>query len=161
MTRIHLLLLPVFLLVATGAGAAAGECRADRIELRGDWGRAAFSVEVADTMESRSRGLMYRERLARGAGMLFVYERPQRVFFWMKNTLIPLDMIFMDARGVVTRVHENARPRDETPVDGGEGVRFVLEINGGLARQLGIGPGSEARHPAIGDDKAAWPCEPG
>ena len=71
--------------------------------------------------------------------MLFVYEGPRRVAFWMKNTLIPLDMIFADATGRVTRVHANAVPLDETPIDGGEGVQFVLEINGGLADAAGAG----------------------
>jgi uncharacterized membrane protein (UPF0127 family) len=75
----------------------------------------------------------------------------------MKNTLIPLDMIFADERGVVTSVHANAVPHDLTTIDGGEGVRFVLEINGGLAKRLGIVPGSEMRHPAI--DVPVWACD--
>jgi uncharacterized membrane protein (UPF0127 family) len=84
--------------------------------------------------------------------------RRARWQFWMKNTLIPLDMIFADAAGRVTRVHAMAVPGDETPVEGGAGVQFVLEINGGLAERLGIAPGAELRHPAIGDG-AAWPCD--
>jgi uncharacterized membrane protein (UPF0127 family) len=75
----------------------------------------------------------------------------------MKNTLIPLDMIFADVTGRVTRVHSNATPGDTTPIDGGDDVAFVLEINGGLAARLGIGPGAELRHPAVGA-AAAWPC---
>lgn len=90
--------------------------------------------------------------------MLFAYERPQRAVFWMKNTLIPLDMIFLDQSGVVTHVHENAIPHDETGIDGGEGVQYVLEINGGLARQLGIAVGSELRHPVLDPTVAVWPC---
>ncbi len=101
---------------------------------------------------------MNREVMPRSAGMLFVYERPQRAVFWMKNTLIPLDMIFMDSAGTVTRIHENAIPLDLTGIDGGENVQFVLEINGGLAGRLGIVEGSVLRHPAIGPD-AAWPCD--
>ena len=77
----------------------------------------------------------------------------------MKNTLIPLDIIFADMTGKVTRVHANAIPQDLTPIDGGEGVGFVLEINGGLAEKLGIGPGTEFRHPTIPQDNAAWPCD--
>lgn len=142
---------------ATVATVASAECADDRVELRGDWGTARFSVEVADEPQERAIGLMNRENLSRSAGMLFVYERPQRVMFWMKNTLIPLDMIFVDETGTVTRVHENAIPLDETGIDGGEGVKYVLEINGGLAGRLGISPGTELRHPAIGDD-AAWSC---
>lgn len=91
--------------------------------------------------------------------MLFVYERPQRAVFWMRNTLIPLDMIFADATGTVTHVHANAVPLDESRIDGGNDVVFVLEINGGLSEQLGIGPGSQLRHPSVQPDTAAWPCD--
>ena len=77
----------------------------------------------------------------------------------MKNTLIPLDMIFADATGTVTRVHENAVPGDLRPVDGGAGVQYVLEINGGMSAQLGIARGSVLRHPAIDPAAAAWPCD--
>lgn len=138
---------------------AAAACRADLVELRGPGGQARFTVEVADTPAARAQGLMFREHLPSGAGMLFVFERPGRVAFWMRNTLIPLDMIFADPAGRVTRVHAMARPRDETPIDGGEGVQFVLEINGGLAARLGLAEGWEMRHPAIGGDGAAWPCD--
>ncbi|MEM9522977.1 MAG: DUF192 domain-containing protein [Pseudomonadota bacterium] len=134
-------------------------CRPDTVELRGMWGAARFRVEVADTAPERAQGLMYRETLARGAGMLFVYPFAQRVSFWMRNTLIPLDMIFVDARGVVRHVHENAVPLDETPIPGGGGdIQYVLEINGGLARQIGIAPGSAMRHPAITGPDVAWAC---
>jgi uncharacterized membrane protein (UPF0127 family) len=102
---------------------------------------------------------MFRDGLPRFSGMLFVYETPQPVAFWMENTLIPLDMLFFDSSGTLTRVHPNARPLDRTPIPGGDGVRFVLEINGGLAAELGIEPGAELRHPAIDQTQAAWPCE--
>ena len=133
-------------------------CSADVVEVKGPRGIARFSVEVADTDAERSRGLMFREKLAASAGMLFVYDRPGRAVFWMKNTLIPLDMIFADATGLVQRVHSKAIPHDETPIDGGDGVLAVLEINGGLARRLGIEPGSVMRHPAFAA-APAWPCE--
>ncbi|MFM7445829.1 MAG: DUF192 domain-containing protein, partial [Tabrizicola sp.] len=113
---------------------------------------------VADEAEERSRGLMFREAMPLNEGMLFVYDAPRRVGFWMKNTLIPLDMVFADASGTVTRVHPNAVPGDLTPIDGGEGVQYVLEINGGLAAKLGIAPGAVMRHPAIAADGAVWPC---
>ncbi|KNG92965.1 DUF192 domain-containing protein [Pseudaestuariivita atlantica] len=140
------------------AGVASAECAPDRVELRGDWGEAAFNVELADTPTSRSVGLMNREAMAMSAGMLFIYPAPRRAVFWMKNTLIPLDMIFADARGVVQRVHSNAIPLDLTHIDGGDGIQYVLEINGGLAERIGIVPGSELRHPMIGQETAAWAC---
>ena len=141
------------------AAAAAADCDPARVDLRGDWGAASFTVEVADEPAERSMGLMNRESMARSAGMLFIYEAPQRASFWMKNTLIPLDMIFMDETGTVTHVHENAIPLDETPIDGGTGVLAVLEINGGLSRAIGIDVGSELRHPGLDPALAAWPCE--
>lgn len=142
-----------------GAGAASAACAPDNVEVRGAFGVARFTIELADDPASRSRGLMNRESMPSGAGMLFVYETPQRAAFWMRNTLIPLDMIFADVTGTVTKVHENAVPLDETVIDGGAGVQFVLEINGGLAGAMGIAPGAELRHPAIPGDVAAWPCE--
>jgi len=145
-------------LIWLAAWPALAECTAEVVEVRGAGGVARFSVEVADTGAERAQGLMNRPDMASAAGMLFVYEVPQRAGFWMKNTLIPLDMIFADPAGVVTRVHENAVPLDRTLIDGGPGVKFVLEINGGLARPLGIGPGSVLRHPAIDQAGAAWAC---
>lgn len=152
--------LPLVLL-ATLSGPALAEptCAENRLQLRWENGAESFAVEVADDAAERGQGLMFRESLDLGAGMLFVYESPRQAKFWMKNTLIPLDMIFADMTGTVTRVHSNAVPEDLTPIDGGAGVGFVLEINGGLAAKLGITPGAELRHPAIPQDKAVWPCD--
>jgi len=146
-------------LAAAWPAAAMAACAPDVVDLRGPGGQQRFTVELADDGAERAQGLMFREKMASGAGMLFVYDAPQRASFWMKNTLIPLDMIFADETGRVTRVHANAVPGDTTPVDGGNGVRFVLEINGGLAARLGIAEGAELRHPAVAQDRAAWPCE--
>ena len=140
-------------------GVAQASCRDDRVDLRGPWGQARFTVEIADTDALRAQGLMHRERLARSAGMLFIYEAPTSPSFWMRNTLIPLDMLFVDPTGQVTRLHENAQPHDETPIPGGANVLMVLEINGGLSAMLGISEGSEMRHPRLDQDTALWPCE--
>lgn len=140
------------------AAPLAAACRDDVVHLRGDWGQARFTVEIADTEATRAQGLMNRPSMPRMSGMLFVYDAPQRASFWMENTLIPLDMLFLDEAGRVTHIHHEARPLDRTPIDGGPGVAMVLEINGGMARRLGIAPGSELRHPRIDPDRAAWPC---
>jgi uncharacterized membrane protein (UPF0127 family) len=97
--------------------------------------------------------------MAMAAGMLFVFPEPKQATFWMKNTPLALDIIFADSAGRVTHVHENARPLDETLIDGGPGVAFVLEINAGLAGPMGISPGAVMRHPAIAADGAAWGCD--
>lgn len=114
---------------------------------------------MADSDEERATGLMNRPELAATAGMLFVYPTPRQAYFWMRNTLIPLDMIFADETGVVTRVHSNAVPLDETVIDGGADVKYVLEINGGLAEKMGIAPGSVMQNPVIAGEGAAWPCD--
>lgn len=146
-------------LLTAAAAAAEPACRADRVDLRGPWGSVAFTVEVADTAASRALGLMHRPSMPRFSGMLFVFEPPPGpVSFWMENTLIPLDMLFLSEAGVVTHIHHEARPLDRTPIPGGDAVLYVLEINGGMARRLGINEGTELRHPAIDPALAAWPC---
>jgi len=141
-----------------GAQAAVAACNEDALALRGDWGQMRFSVQVADDDPERSRGLMFVEEMANSAGMLFVFDPPRSVSFWMKNTLIPLDMIFTDRTGTVVHVHSNAVPGDLTPIPGGDDIYTVLEINGGLAERYGIAEGTVMQHPVYGA-QAAWPCE--
>lgn len=157
--RLNILWLGLGVIMMSGGAFAAPACRDDTAYLRGDFGTARFSVELADAPEERARGLMFRESMPKSGGMLFVYERPQSVAFWMRNTLIPLDMIFLDSSGRVRKVHSNAVPGDETPIPGGApDILMVLEINGGLARAMGIAPGAELRHPAVPGTSARWPC---
>lgn len=110
---------------------------------------------MADTLDEQELGLMNRTHMASASGMLFAFDAPKRAQFWMKNTLIPLDMLFADQNGQITRVHENAIPQDLSVIDGGEGVKFVLEINGGLARRMGVQAGDKLMHPAIGNCPAS------
>lgn len=135
----------------------APACREDTILLRGDFGKARFSVEVADDGPERAQGLMHVKSMPPSFGMLFVYPSARPASFWMKNTLIPLDMIFADQHGVVQRVHSMAKPQDLTQIHGGDNIQYVLEINGGMANMLGIKPGTQMRHPAITDP--AWRCQ--
>ncbi|MBY6055953.1 DUF192 domain-containing protein [Leisingera daeponensis] len=145
-------------LIAACGTALAADCKPDRVDLRGSWGQAGFTVEIADDEQERARGLMFRDSMPSGAGMLFVYEHPQPAAFWMKNTLIPLDIIFVDELGQVTSVHQNAKPGDLTPIPGGDHVYAVLEINGGLAGRYGISAGSQMRHEIFSAVGAVWPC---
>lgn len=151
--------LTLALAAALAAGAAAAsDCSVDVADLRAGATEVRFRIEVADDEAERNQGLMFREAMPRFEGMLFVYEREQPVSFWMKNTLIPLDMLFFDATGRLTHVHENAVPGDLTPIPSEGPAQFVLEINGGAARALGIGPGAELRHPAVAPATATWSC---
>jgi uncharacterized protein len=144
--------------VLASPALAGNACTADRLDIRWPGGQASFAVEVADDSKERAKGLMFRERLATSAGMLFVYDSPRRASFWMKNTLIPLDMLFADETGRVTRIHPDAVPGDLRSIDGGDEVLYILEVNGGLAKRLKIPEGAEMRHPTIPDDRAAWAC---
>ena len=139
------------------AGAAVAQCAPDVVTVKGDFGQARFKVAVADDNAERAQGLMNVPQMPTMSGMLFVYEEPQTASFWMRNTLIPLDMIFAAEDGTVRNIHARAVPLDETPILGGDDIQYVLEINGGLAGRLGITPGAVMQHPAIGPDPAL-PC---
>lgn len=109
-----------------------------------------FTVELAVSAAEQSRGLMYRDRMAADAGMLFPYDAPLIASFWMKNTLIPLDLIFIEKDGTIANIHANAKPGDLTPIRSVRPVTGVLEINGGLASRLGIQPGDRVLYKAFG-----------
>ena len=140
------------------AGTVEAGCSAGVVDLKNERAHIRFNVELAVTPKERAKGLMFRAELPARSGMLFVFDPPQPVVFWMKNTLIPLDIIFADRSGVVTRVHEGAIPGDETIIEGGDGVYAVLEINAGLARRYAIGPGTMMRHQVFSKGPAIWPC---
>lgn len=105
---------------------------------RGQW---RFVVEMADTDATREAGLMCRPHLAPEAGMLFDFKTPQDVSFWMKNTIIPLDMLFIARDGRVVSIARNAIPENETPIPSGGRVTGVLELRGGRAAEIGAAPG--------------------
>ena len=134
------------------------DCSDNLVEIKGDWGKARFKVEIADTPKMHQQGLMGREVLGVSQGMLFVFKQPGPANFWMKDTLIPLDMLFVDETGTITNINHQAEPLSTTTYFGGRNVSFVLEINGGLAKRLGISEGDIMRHPRIKSDLAAWAC---
>jgi len=136
----------VYVLCAGGLWAACSDSVAT---VATDTAKVRFQVELAITAQDKAQGLMHRETLPDRAGMLFIYPNPQPVSFWMRNTLIPLDMIFIDDQGRVARVHHNAVPLDETPIYGGDAIKAVLEINAGLAKKYGISDTSTVVHPLI------------
>ena len=111
--------------------------------------QAKFCVELAINNKERQRGLMFRKGLRPSDGMMFVYEQPQSVSFWMKNTSIPLDIIFADEAGVITKIFENALPFSTTSIFGGYDVQYVLEINAGLTKSLGIKTGGLIKHSLV------------
>ena len=147
------------LLAGLNTVAAHAGCDDGFVDVRMEGAEARFSVAVADDPQEQAQGLMFVEEMPPFSGMLFVNPSPRRAMFWMKNTLIPLDMLFLDERGVVKTLHENAVPHSEETIDGGNGIKAVLEINGGMAEKLGIEVGAELRHGSFDQDLAAWPCQ--
>ena len=106
----------------------------------------SFSVEVARTADDQRRGLMYRREMARDAGMLFPFDEERIANFWMKNTYISLDIIFLDEMGTITSIAERTVPRSLKTSNSGRRVSGVLEINGGLSQELGIKVGDIVHH---------------
>jgi uncharacterized protein len=111
-------------------------------------GERKFSVEVADDAGERSRGLMFRETMDEDHGMLFVFEEQRPVGFWMKNTPMPLDLVFISEDGTVKAVLKG-EPYSEAVISPGVPVHFVLELKAGIAAKSGIDDGSKVRHRAI------------
>lgn len=144
--------------------AADVACAPDRAIFQTDDGPVAFQVELADDDSERAQGLMFRKSLPQGSGMLFVYDSPRAVSFWMRNTYIPLDLVFLDQAGVIRHIHRSARPLDETPIPGAAPGdpdphrQMILEIGGGEARRLGLAVGQPMAHPRLHQDLAALPC---
>ena len=163
--RTTALVLALALVPVAESQALGASCKPDQAQFLGLGRAVGVAVEIADDPSKRARGLMYRRDLPPGQGMLFVYEHPQPVSFWMRNTLIPLDMIFIDARGEVRHVHPMARPLDETPIPGAAADDpsperlLVLEIAGGEAARLGLQVGMAMSHPRLDQTQAAAPCQ--
>ncbi|MGE0155296.1 MAG: DUF192 domain-containing protein [Reyranellaceae bacterium] len=123
----------------------------DTLAIRTSGGEIKFDVELARTQAQKQRGLMFREKLDPYTGMLFDFGAPQVVSMWMMNTLIPLDMIFIDAKGKIISIAANTKPMStDTILSGGQALG-VLEIAGGSARLLGIKPGDTVVHPMFGN----------
>ncbi|MCH8038502.1 MAG: DUF192 domain-containing protein [Proteobacteria bacterium] len=114
-----------------------------------DGSRHRFEVELALDGERRAQGLMYRRSLADDAGMLFLYDRERPVAMWMRNTFIPLDMLFIAGDGRIVRIAERTVPQSLETISSGRPVIGVLEVNGGTAARLGIQPGDRVLYRAF------------
>lgn len=110
-----------------------------------------FYVELAEKPSEQAKGLMYRKEMADDAGMIFKFKKQKPLGFWMKNTYIPLDIIFIDQDGVIKSIHENAVPKSLESIHSGVPVIAAFEINGGLSATLGIAVGDVVRHNSLGN----------
>jgi uncharacterized protein len=152
------LLIPAAALFLASAGGGVSPAAAQEtfarssvlIETAGG-GKFRFNVEMAETMAQQAQGLMFRRQMAADAGMMFPYAAPQVAAFWMKNTFIPLDMLFIAADGRISHIHPNAAPQSEASIPSKGPVKAVLELNGGLAARLGVRVGDVVRHALFGN----------
>jgi uncharacterized membrane protein (UPF0127 family) len=143
LARLRLVVFTLLCLLAAHARAADQQT----LEIVSKSGVHVFSVEVMRTPEEKAKGLMYRRELPEGRGMLFDFSPEQPVQMWMKNTYIPLDMIFIRADGRILRIAENTTPESEAIIPAGGSVRGVLEVIAGTAKKYGIAPGDRVAHP--------------
>lgn len=143
-----LVLLTVF--PATGARAQLQSFQTSSLTIDTAKGAQHFTIELALTPAQQEQGLMFRQSLAADAGMLFVFPDDETATFWMKNTLIPLDMLFIAANGRILDLHERAVPMSEATISSKVPVRAVLEVNGGTVARLGIKDGDLVHAAALG-----------
>ena len=133
--------------VTAACGPQPPRLARESVQVRTRSGVRRFDVEIAADDPSREYGLMCRPAMSDHHGMLFEFPQPAEQTFWMKNTYIALDIIYIGPDGRIVSISRNARPFDETPLPSREPATGVLEINGGLAARLGIQPGDRVDHP--------------
>ncbi|MGB0508027.1 MAG: DUF192 domain-containing protein [Pikeienuella sp.] len=146
----------IFLSITSITGIAAA-CPSDQVEIRTQDGIARFSVEVADTYESRAQGLMHRTEMPDDHGMFFVYPVAERITFWMKNTPMSLDIIFVSRQGTICSIAPGTTPFSTDHIPSGCAAQTVLEVKAGIAAAAGVRVGAPIRHPAILNP--FWTCE--
>jgi uncharacterized membrane protein (UPF0127 family) len=145
-TLIHSALL-FCLLAAFSVSPCAAEPRLEPLEIVTSTGTHSLEVELANTSGERAKGLMNRQTLPEGRGMLFDFHVEDAVLMWMKNTYIPLDMIFVSRKGRVVSIARDATPMSETIISSGKPAYAVIEVNAGVANRLGVAVGDVVRHP--------------
>lgn len=141
----------VVIALVAGAAAQAAALRTEGLSILTASGRHHFRVEVANTEASRERGLMHRRWLASNRGMLFDFKTPQTVSFWMHDTVIPLDMVFVGADGHIVSIAHNAKPMSDRTIPSGGPVLTVVELRGGVAAQIDARPGD-----AVIEERPSW-----
>lgn len=121
------------------------------IVLKTETGDHSFDIEVMTTFQERARGLMFRRSLPENSGMLFLYDRPEPAGMWMKNTFIPLDMVFIAPGGTVHRIEKNTEPFSTETISSDGSIIAVLELNAGAADRIKLKPGDRVIYPGLGD----------
>ena len=134
-----------------GIGAAEAEMRRDTLVLETAGGRQPITIEIAETLEEKSRGLMFRPKIPDDTGMLFPYGAPQEITMWMKNTYASLDMVFIRGDGTVHRIEANTEPMSERVIPSEGPVVAVLELAAGAAAKYGLKAGDKVLHKSFGN----------
>ena len=137
---------------------ALPSCEKNELSIISNGFNLIFDVEIANTPAKRAKGLMYREFLGIKNGMLFIYDKPRQLVFWMKNTPLSLDIIFFDKNGLIRSIYENAEPFSDKQIFGGIDLIGAIEINGGQTSQLGIAVGDSIQTSSLDNKTALWPC---
>jgi uncharacterized membrane protein (UPF0127 family) len=137
------------LLLVTAPALALENFATSELTIHTAGGPQNFSIELALSDKQMEQGLMFRRSMPANAGMLFDFKQPTNVTMWMKNTVIPLDMLFLDPRGRIIDIHERAVPYSTDVIAGKAPARYVIELNGGTVARLGIKPGDQATSPVI------------
>ena len=149
MQRLGTILVLIGLFFSAGAPAQLQSYEKSTASIVTQAGKRDFSIELALTPSQQAQGLMFRREMAPDAGMLFVFPESREQTFWMKNTLLPLDMIFIKPDGTILSIAQRTVPMTETPVPSHGNAKAVLEVNGGTAARLGIKPGDKVIAPAL------------
>lgn len=140
----------VFFLLAAMRGSI-GQEKLEALTIETSGGKHSFLVEVMRTEPQRERGLMFRRFLPNDRGMLFDFKSEQPLMMWMKNTYLPLDMIFISRSGKVVGIAQNTEPLSERIISSGAPASAVLEVNAGTVIKIGLGIGDKIRHPLFGE----------
>ena len=153
-TRRVVLLLAIFLATAFPGRAAEPQLQqfaTSHLTIVSAGGPHRFTIELAETPGQMEQGLMFRRSLAPDAGMLFDFKQPTMATMWMRNTLIPLDMLFVDQHGRIVNIVQRAVPESDQTIAAAAPVRAVIELNGGTADRLDIKPGDRVLYPIFGN----------
>lgn len=136
-------------LVTAGASADEAPLRTETLEIASDGTVNQFTVEVAETDRQRAKGLMFRETMAADHGMLFIFEGEGERYFWMKNTPLPLDIIYISRAGAIVSIAADTTPYSEKVIPSNGAAKYVLELNAGTAQKLGISAGDTVSSPSM------------
>jgi len=148
----------IALCLALPVAAADPACAPDRVTLIASPEPVSYRVEIADDPDEQARGLMFRTQMDEDAGMLFIFPSPRSAAFWMKNTVLSLDIVFIDATGRVLNVAEKTTPFSEAVLPSDGEALAVLEVHAGEAARRGFGPGTQVIHPAFTAAPAEHRC---